>query len=89
MNTLLIPTQTTVVSPVGNLSTHRMPWYATPTVTISTVISPSEIDSGLNDNPMAQVQIRDYIHYKFLDKWLFADFYYFLLDYGCLYLQFS
>jgi hypothetical protein len=74
MNALLIPTQTTVVSPMGNLSTHRVPWFSTPTVTISTSISPSEIDSGLNDNPMAQVQIRDYIHYKFLDKWLFSDF---------------
>ena len=74
MNALLIPTQTTVVSPVGNISTNRLPYFGIPTVTISTVISPSEIDSGLNDNPMAQVQIRDYIHYKFLDKWIFSDF---------------
>lgn len=74
MNTLLLPTQTTVVSPVGKMDTYSLPYYGVPTVTVSTVISPSEIDSGLNDNPMAQVQIRDYIHYKFLDKWLFEDF---------------
>lgn len=71
MSTFLLPTSTTVVSPSGYINTYSRPYFSTPTVTVSTLIMPSEIDSGLGDNPMAQQQIKEYIHYKFLDKWLY------------------
>ena len=31
------------------------------------------VDSGISDDPFAQQQIKNDIHYKFLDKWLFED----------------
>jgi hypothetical protein len=31
-------------------------------------------DSGLNSDPMAQLQVRDYIHKRFYKKWLPNDF---------------
>jgi hypothetical protein len=71
MNTFLLPTSTTVVSPTGQIRTYNQPYYSTPTLTVSTLIMPSDIDSGLGDDPMAQIQIKEYIHYKFLDKWLY------------------
>jgi hypothetical protein len=65
----LSPTVSTVVSPLGEIMTVPIP-----TVTVTTAHIPN-VDSGMNDNPMAQLQMRDYIHYKFLDKWLREDFY--------------
>jgi hypothetical protein len=63
------PLRGTVYSPVGTVNATHIP-----IVNNVAIVTPSQIDSGLHDNPMAQVQIIDYIHYKFLDKWLFDDF---------------
>jgi len=67
----VLPTSTTVLSPTGQITTYTRPYYTVPTLTVSTLILPSDIDSGLGDDPMAQLQVKEYIHYKFLDKWLY------------------
>jgi len=60
---------TALVSPVNTISSisNVIP------VGVSTVIHPSNIDSGISDDPFIQKQIKDDIHYKFLDKWLYED----------------
>jgi len=63
------PITSTIFAPIGTVNTPRIP-----IVNNVAIISANQIDSGLHDNPMAQMQILDYIHYKFLDKWLYNDF---------------
>ena len=74
MSLLMSPTVKSLVTPTGSIITAPLPVVVAPSVTLTTMALPN-IDSGLNDNPMAQLQMREYIHYKFLDKWLREDFY--------------
>ena len=46
----------------------------TPSVTVTTILNPIEIDSGLDQNPMAQTDVRNDLHYRFLDKWIYHDY---------------
>lgn len=74
MSTILFPATTTVVSPFGKAKTFKTPIFTVPTLTVSTVVVPNTLDHVLNDNPHAQSQVNEYIHYKFLDKWLPESF---------------
>ncbi len=73
-----------IVSPFRSTTTYTTPSLRTPAIvsmfdplrpvlTVSSVHA-SDIESGLNYDPLAQEQIRDYIHNTFLNKWLPKDF---------------
>lgn len=62
-----------VITPVSKISVGP---YST-TITTTNVLTPPlytyEIDTGLNDNYLAQKQMVDHMLYLVLDKWLFKD----------------
>ena len=72
------------ISPFRSTTTYTTPSLRTPAIVsmfdplrpVLTVTSvhASDIESGLNYDPLAQEQIRDYIHNTFLNKWLPKDF---------------
>lgn len=74
MSFILSPESPFVMSPISKIVTNP---YSTTVYTANYLTTaPSylyEIDTGLNDNPLAQYQTIEHFWYKILDKWLYED----------------